>query len=191
VDPAKQREALQFLATGLFSADSFRFKPELLSSLSVDYYEWDRGGPADIAGAVARVQLAALDRLMHPATANRLLDLPAYVPEAQRSGMISLNEVYETLQRAVWSELASGAEIDRIRRNLQREHLKRLQSLLTRGAPGMPADALSLVRYNATQLEKQLRAAAARGSRSVETRAHLAESLDALSEALRAKMQRS
>lgn len=191
VDPRKQREALQFLASGLFSADSFRFKPELLSSLTVDYFEWDRGGPADIAGSVARVQNAALDRLMHPGTANRLLDLPAYVPEAQRKDMISLHEVYETLQKAVWSELASGAEIDRLRRNLQREHLKRLQALLTRGGAGMPADAMSLVRYNATLLEKQLRTAVARGGRSVETRAHLAESLDALSEALRARMQRS
>ena len=191
VDPAKQREALRFLASGLFSADSFRFKPELLSSLTVDYNEWDRGGPADIAGAAARVQLAALDRLMSAGTARRLLDLPSYVPAAQRKNLISLNEVYETVQRAIWSELATGAEIDRVRRNLQREHIKRLQALLTRGSPTMPPDALSLLRYNATRLEAQLRTSAGKGGRSVETRAHLAESLGALGEALRARMQRS
>ena len=191
VDPAKQREALRFLASGLFSADSFRFKPELLSSLTVDYNEWDRGGPADIAGAAARVQLAALDRLMSAGTARRLLDLPSYVPAAQRKNLISLNEVYETVQRAIWSELATGAEIDRVRRNLQREHIKRLQALLTRGSSTMPPDALSLLRYNATRLEAQLRTSAGKGGRSVETRAHLAESLGALGEALRARMQRS
>jgi hypothetical protein len=191
VDPAKQREALQFLASGLFSAGSFRFKPELLSSLTVDYNEWDRGGPPDITAATARVQMAALDRLMSPGTARRLLDLPAYVPEGKRKNLISLNEVYETVQRSIWSELATGAEIDRLRRNLQREHIKRLQTLLTRGSAAMPPDALSLLRYNATRLESQLRAASGKSSRSVETRAHLAESLGALGEALRARMQRS
>ncbi|MBI5276559.1 MAG: zinc-dependent metalloprotease [Burkholderiales bacterium] len=191
VEPAKQREALQFLASGIFSADSFRFKPELLASLSVDYQEWERQGPADITTAVARVQLPALDRLMNPSTASRLLDLPSYVPASERKGIISLNEVYETVQRAVWSELASGGEIDRLRRNLQREHLKRLSALLTKGSAAMPADALSLVRYNATRLEQQLRAAVARpGNRSVESRAHLEESLGILKESLRATMQR-
>lgn len=189
VDPAKQREALRFLASGVFSADSFRFKPELLTSLTVDYNEWDRGGPADIAGAVARVQLPALDRLMSAGTASRLLDLPSYVPQSRRKGLISLNEVYETVQGAVWSELASGGEIDRVRRNLQREHLKRLQAVLTRGS-SLPADAVSLLRHNAIKLETELKSAVARGGRSVDTRAHLEESLATLTEALHAKMQR-
>ena len=190
VEPKKQREALDFLAAGIFSADSFRFPPQLLASLTVDYREWDRGGPPDIASAVARVQYAALNRLMSPGTASRLLDLPAFVPATQQKGLISLNEVYETLQRSIWSELAAGSEIDRLRRNLQREHVRRLQAALTRGVPGMPADAMSLLRYNATKLEAQLRTAVARNQGSVETRAHLVESLGMLTEALRAKMQR-
>ena len=105
--------------------------------------------------------------------------------------MISLNEVYSTLQLSVWSELKSGREIDRMRRNLQREHLKRVQSLLTKGSATLPADALSLVRFNATQLHSDLRTASGRGSLSVETRAHLAESLNSLGEALKATMSRT
>jgi len=89
----------------------------------------------------------------------------------------------------VWSELASGGDIDRIRRNLQREHVRRLQAVLTRGS-ALPPDAVSLIRYNAVQLEAQLRIAVAKNQGSVETRAHLAESLGILSEALHAKMQR-
>jgi hypothetical protein len=191
VEPAKQREALQFLATGLFSADSFRFKPEFLGSLTVDYQEWDRP-QVDLPGAVAQVQLVALDRLLAAPTARRLLDLPGYVPENQRKGLISLNEVYGTLSAAVWSELKSGSDIDRLRRNLQREHLRRLQNLLTRSVPGLPADALSLQRLHATQLQADLRTALGKSDKlSVETRAHLAESLGLLTEALRATMQRS
>ncbi len=191
VDPAKQREALQFLASGLFSESSFKFSPGLFSGLAVDYNEWDRGGLVNLSGTVARIQLTALDRVLSANTANRLLDLPSYVPEPQRKGVISLNEVYSTLQQSVWSELKSGREIDRMRRNLQREHLKRVQTLLTKGSAAMPADALSLVRFNATQLQSDLRAASSRSSLSVETRAHLAESLGSLSEALKATMSRS
>jgi hypothetical protein len=191
VEPAKQREALQFLASGLFSADSFRFQPEFLGSLTLDFQEWERR-PVDIPGAVARVQLAALNRLLAAPTAQRLLDLPAYVPEGQRKGLISLHEVYGTLQSAVWSELKTGRDIDRLRRNLQREHLKRVQALLTRPAPQLPPDALSLTRLHATQLQADLRAALNRaGAATPETRAHLADSLGLLTEALRATMQRS
>ena len=137
------------------------------------------------------MQLGALDRLLSAPTAKRLLELPAYVPEAQRKASITLSEVYATVQGSVWSELKSGAEIDRLRRNLQREHLKRVVSLLTRGAPTLPADALSLVRWHANALASDLRAAQAKGGTSIETRAHLADSLSALNEALRATMSRT
>ena len=191
VDPVKQREALQFLASGLFSATSFRFRPEFLSGLTVDYNEWDRGGPVNLRAVVLRAQTAAMDRLLSGNTAQRLLDLPNYLTPAQRRSMISLSEVYQTLQNSIWSELSGPAEIDVLRRGLQREHLKRLQTVLTKGSAALPSDALSLARLHATRLQQSLRSALARGGRSVETRAHLAESLGILTESLRATMQRS
>jgi hypothetical protein len=196
VDPAKQREALQLMAKGFFSSGSFNFKPEFLTTLSPDYNEWNRGGPLSVADVVIQVQVAALDRLLSPGTASRLLDLPLYVKESERKGIISLKEVYATLQDAIWSELhAEGGnravEVDRLRRNLQREHLKRMQALLTRGSGALPPDALSLVRYHATQLRNDLWRAASQRNLSVESRAHLQESLTTLEEALRASMTRS
>jgi hypothetical protein len=191
VEPGKQRDALRFLATGLFTADSFRFKPQFLASLSPDYNEWNRGGPVSIPAAVLQLQTTALDRLLSPGTAARLLDLPLYVPAEKRRGLISLNEVYATVQGAVWSELKSGKEIDRLRRNLQREHLKRMQTLLTRGSPALPADALSLMRLNAVELQGELKRAVERPGLSIESRAHLRDGLSALTEALRASMQRN
>jgi hypothetical protein len=198
VDPAKQREALQFLAKGLFNADSFRFKPQFLAGLSPDYNEWERAGPVSVPAAVLQMQTVALDKLLNAGTASRLLDLPLYVSAASGTAkagdgraLISLSEVYTTVQDAIWSELKSGAEIDRLRRNLQREHLKRLQALLTRGSPTLPADALSLARLNASALQAQLRRAGANPRLSVESRAHLQDSLALLTEALRASMTRS
>ncbi len=191
VEPAKQREALQFLAKGLFNADSFRFKPQFLASLSPDYNEWERAGPVNISASVLQVQTAALDRLLSPGTAARLLDLPLYVEPDKARDIISLPEVYLTLQNAVWSELKTGAEIDRLRRNLQREHLKRLQALLTRGSPALPPDALSLARLHANELLADLKRVANSSKLSIESRAHVQDSLALLTEALRASMQRS
>ncbi len=191
VEPAKQRDALQFLAKGLFNTESFRFKPQFLASLAPDYNEWERGGPVNIPAAVLQVQIAALDRLLSPGTAQRLLDLPLYVDGAQARDLISLPEVYGTLQNSIWSELKAGGDIDRLRRNLQREHLRRVQSLLVRGSPGLPPDALSLARLHATELQADLKRASANPKLSIESRAHLQDSLALLTEALRASMQRS
>ena len=191
VDPVKQREALRFLATGIFSADSFRFKPEFMTTITTDYVEFNRAGFVNIPAAVARVQLGALDRLLQAQTAIRLMELPNYVPASQRKGLITIGEVYGTLQNSIWSELKSGAEIDPLRRNLQREYLRRLQANLTRGgaASGQFADAYAVLRLHAVQLQSDLRAAQGKGS--METRAHLAESLDMLSSVLKATMTRT
>jgi hypothetical protein len=190
VDPAKQREALRFLGREVFSVDSFRFRPEFLASLSPDYNEWERSGPVSIPAIVLQLQSQALDRLMSAGTAQRVLELPLMAPAAQARDLLSLSEVYETLNKAVWSELPAGQEIDRMRRNLQREHLRRVQGLLTRGSPTLPPDALSLVRMHASTLKADLERAVKAGKGSVETRAHLMDSLAGLTEALRATMVR-
>jgi hypothetical protein len=191
VAPDEQRRALRFLADGLFSVDSFQFRPEFLAGVSMDFIEWERPGPVSIPQRVMALQTQALDALLSARTAQQLLDLPAYLAPAERRGAISLNEVYATVGDAVWSELRSGREIDPMRRNLQREHLKRVQQVLTRGGAGLPADAVSLTRLHATELQGRLRTALNRGRLSVENRAHLQESLSLLSEALRATMSRS
>jgi hypothetical protein len=192
VDPAQQRRALDFLTKGLFSADSFRFAPQFIANLAPDYVEWSDRAPLSISTAVLRVQATALDRLMSPGTASRLLDLPLYLGSTTtKPPLISLAEVYGTVQGAIWSELKSGAQIDPLRRNLQREHLRRVQAALVRSATPLPADAMSLLRLHAGRLQADLRTAAARPRLSIETQAHLQDSLTGLSEALRASMQRS
>ncbi|WP_298830277.1 zinc-dependent metalloprotease [uncultured Piscinibacter sp.] len=191
VEPAKQREALRFLASGLFSADSFRFEPAFLANLTPDYREWERPALVSIPTAVLQLQTQALDRLLSQGTASRLLDLPLYVAEQERRDLISLNEVYGTLQRAVWSELKQGGDIDRLRRNLQREHLRRVHGLLVKVNVPLPGDAQNLLRLNATALRDEMRQALARRSWGVESRAHLQESLALLDQALNASMLRS
>jgi hypothetical protein len=193
VDAALQREALRFIASGLLSSNAFKFSPEFLATQTLDYNEWERGLPLSIPDSVSTLQGRVLDRLMSPNTARRLIEQGSYLPESQRKGAVSLSEVYGTLQQAIFSELKTGAEIDRMRRSLQREYLKRLQAQLNRSANGATvyADAFSMARYHASQLAGELRVASAKPGLSVETRAHLAESLDLLNGMLKATMTRT
>lgn len=192
VDPARQRQALALLTDTLFDVDSFRFRPEFLASLPPDFAEFGpgRGGPVSVPAAVLRLQTGVLDRLFDPGVAQRLLELPLFLDAAGRRGAFSLHELYGTLQGAVWRELRIGGDIERLRRDLQREHLRRVQAVLTRPV-GLPADALSLLRLQAVALQRELRRAAARpAGRSVEARAHLADSLAQLDAALAATLLR-
>ena len=50
-------------------------------------------------------------------------------------------ELYGTLQKAIWSELTSGASISMMRRNLQREHVRLLSEAVARASSRTPADA--------------------------------------------------
>jgi hypothetical protein len=134
------------------------------------------------------LQRASLDRLMADGVAARVLDAPSKMAQPQQA--LPLSELYDTLQNAIWSELQSGADIDPMRRNLQREHLRRIVNALIKPAATTPADAKSLMRANAQQLQQQIRAAVAKPATKV-TRAHLSESLDLLTEALKAPLQRA
>ncbi|MBX3637257.1 MAG: zinc-dependent metalloprotease [Rubrivivax sp.] len=191
VDPAQQRRALELLGRSLFSVDSFRVAPEFLARVGTDFVDWNRDGAPDVPGTVLALQRQALDGLLDPGVAQRLLDLPNFLPVDQRRGVLSLDELYGTLRTLVWRELRPGTrEIDPMRRSLQREHLRRLQATLTRPGPALPADALSLQRRHANALQGELRTALARSGWSAVDRAHLEDAQALLTEALRATMQR-
>jgi hypothetical protein len=189
---AKQREALQLVTDGIFKVDSFKFKPEFVSRLSIDHFDrWGpgRGNPdVSIANSVLNLQRGTLDILYADAVAQRLLDSQDKV--AKPADAMKLSEVYDTLQNAIWSELRTGGDITTMRRNLQREHIKRIGNALTRPATNSPADVRSLMRDGAVQLQGQIRAAMAKPM-SKEAKAHLGESLNTLTEALKASLQRA
>ncbi len=189
---AKQREALQLVTDGLFKVDSFKFKPEFVSRLAIDHFERGRGGSFNpdisIANSVINLQRGVMDILYADGVAQRLLDSEDKL--AKPADAMKLSEVYDTLQNAIWAELRTGGDITTMRRNLQREHIKRLSNALIKPSNTAPADARSLMREEATQLQGQIRAAMGKPM-SKEARAHLGESLNTLSEALKAPMQRA
>ena len=190
IAPERQREALRLVTDGLFKVDSFRFKPEFLTRVAADPFEAGVGERASftLASRVLGVQTQVLDRLMSDAVAARVLE-SGFKMENGKKGL-TLSELYDSLQGSIWSDLKGTGDIPLMRRNLQREHVRRVAWMLTRTNPGTPADARALQRENARSLVAKLAVAEKRPGLSREARAHLAESRDTLSEALKAPMQR-
>jgi hypothetical protein len=178
----------------VLSIDGLAVTPALQRRLAPDFD--DRGEnpglPTDypVPQRLLDLQRAVLNQLMSDAVAARILDS---VGKADRpEAAFQLSELYARLNRDVWTELARGGPINATRRELQRDHVNRLASALLRPSPQARADARSLIRMQALQLQGQLdKALKRREPLDAETRAHLQDSADTLSQALSAKMLRA
>ncbi len=193
VDPARQREALQLLTREVLSGDSFRFDPQFMRRLGIDQFDRFDGGTLrgpdfSLSQAVLRLQRAALDALMSESLAQRLADAEPKVDDPRR--LLSYAEVQATLTDAVWSELAAGRDIGSLRRNVQREHLRRLAAALLRPTPAAATDVRPAHRAEALRLQAKIARASGKASLNAATRAHLDESLATLREALAAPLTR-
>jgi len=198
VPAARQREALNFVVNELFTSNSFKFEPKIMSRLGID--QLDRTSARSqsstdfsLAQSVLGVQRGALDALMSESMASRMADAEHKVDNP--NALMSYADVQVRLSTAIWSELrdrkAAARDVDSLRRNLQREHLKRLAAGLLRPiAASGNADAPAVNRMVARQIESDLRVALAAGGWSGMARAHLEDSLALISEALRAPLNK-
>jgi hypothetical protein len=197
ISPQRQRDALNLLATGVFAFDSFRFKPEFMQRLTQDYLDRDdafdvglsvSGIDYSLPTQVLAIQRSVLNQLMSEAVAQRILDSQAKLPRSDQA--FRLLELYGGLHRAIFSELKTGHDIDLFRRNLQREYVNKVATALVRPSGSMPADARSQLRAEARLLRGEVAAAQTKSGYSPEARAHLAETLSTLDEALKAPLHR-
>ncbi len=142
---------------------------------------------------VLTVQRDVLNRLMSPVVARRVVENGGRSAgqRGKQAEPFTLSELYGTVQRSIWEEARVGAESDVMRRNLQREHLRRLTSGLLGSSGSYPADARALMRRDARQLRDWLASASNKRGLSAETRAHYAEASETLTEALKAPMMRT
>jgi uncharacterized protein DUF4953/uncharacterized protein DUF5117 len=192
----RQREALKQITDGLLSVDSFRLRPDFVRRLTVNQFDRFRDNAdasvinpdISLTGRMLSVQRAVLDQLMSDAVATRIEE-GAY-RHTQPDHGFRLSELYDTLQNAIWSELKTGRDISAFRRNLQREHLRRVAATLLRPSLSVQADARALQRENAKRLLALIKAAKTKPTLSKEARAHLAECENTLDEALKAPLLR-
>ncbi len=197
VSAADQRDALDVISRGLLAADSFIVSPALQRRLAPDFQE--RGESLEFGSSsvstefsppqrVLAVQRALLNHLMSDAVAMRILDNQG---AARGSESFQLSELYTRLDRDIWSELRGGSDIPAARRELQREHLNRLASLLLRPATGGRADARGLVRAEASDLLVRIKKSEGRSTLSADARAHLKDCNETLTQALSARLVRA
>ena len=199
VPAARQRAALDVLASGVLSANGLTVSPGLQRRLAPDFLE-RADALAEGSGAVATdytpgqilldLQKALIGQLMSDGVAVRLLDAESKAGGPDAS--LRLGELYGRIQRELWSELAAPrVDIPAMRRELQRDQVNRLANLLV--APGRlsRADARSLVRALAVDLQARIAVASKRPDLSEEARAHLRDCAESLHEALSARLTRS
>ena len=219
VTPAKQREALKFLQDHIFAEKSFAFPPELLRKLAVD--RWSHWG-ADTSSTdfpvydrVLSIQRTAMNQLLGAKALTRVQNNALKTPTADKP--LTMAEVFRGVTDGVWSDLPKGDEAkalasSTIRRNLQREHLKKLGTLVLGaksggglsfdeiismlmdgggGGSSVPADAKSLARAHLKEVAKRIDTAlkAKPADADETTVAHLEECKERIAKVLAASMQ--
>ena len=142
VPAAQQRAAIEFVVATAFPDSAFGLTTDLLQRMTTD--KWLDGGSRQavsdydwpIHDRVAAVQSSALTMLLNPTTLRRVYDNEFRIPADQDT--LTLPELLDTVSAAIWSELdqevmaevsARKPAISSLRRNLQREQVKRLVDL--------------------------------------------------------------
>ncbi len=197
-----QREALDLMVRAALAPDGLRITPALQRRLAPDYLDRaeSAGGPTDFAvpQRLLDLQRAVLAYLMSDGLAARVLDSAAKVDQAESA--FRLTEIYQRLADDVWSELQQGGDISAPRRELQRDYVNRLAFALVRPSPAARTDARGYARVQARTLLARLEVAQRQAEKpirrgtplptDVQTRAHLADTIDTLKQSLAASIQR-
>jgi len=216
VTAAKQRAALKFLQEHIFTDKTFQFPPELLRRLAVERWtHWgSRPGSADfpLYDRILGIQSVALRQLLSPDVLDRIQNNRLKADKGEQPLLIA--EVFRSLTDGIWCDLPNGVSKDEkrtlassvIRRNLQREHVKKLSTLVLGekdngdgelmfffGGAGSsaPPDARSLSRSHLCEIGKRIQLALNDKHATVDetTRAHLEECHERISKVLSASMQ--
>ncbi|MDG3005643.1 zinc-dependent metalloprotease [Paludisphaera mucosa] len=227
IDPVpgeKQRECLKFITEHVLTDKDFTFSPTVMRRLGNErWMHWGNeglfSGPnADISvyERILGIQRIVLGHCLSGDTLARLQNQELQANPG--SSPLRIDEVFRALTDGVWADLDKLPTKDEkdpkpglstIRRNLQREHLRRLGTLVIgqagggglgdgggfvvfvgRGVTSVPADARSLARFHlkdvAARITKELDAKGAQLDDT--TRAHLEESKEKIAKILEARI---
>ncbi len=216
----KQREAIKFLSEHILSDRPFQFPPALLRKLAAD--RWLHWGNEGVFGSVEYplhdrilgIQRVVLGQVYDAGVLSRMQNNALKVDRDEKP--VTIAEVFRGVTDAVWSDLKEARKVkdgkDKklvssvIRRNLQREQLKNLFTLvLGEGKDSMdlggfvfffrrppaPPDARSLARMHLRDIGRRIDAVLADMQVQVDDtcRAHLEECQERIAKVLGASMQ--
>ncbi|MCH8053243.1 MAG: zinc-dependent metalloprotease, partial [Planctomycetes bacterium] len=201
VPAAKQREAMEFVSSKIFSGDLFEFSPELLTKLAPGRWghwgsnDFDRYLEFNLHDRIEMIMRMALLPLFNPFTITRLHDMELmYEPDEEP---YTLAEHIRSLTMAVWGNVGKSTTkaysdsdpfISSVRRGLQRAFTDQLEGYLL-SPPGrlVPADANALIRMTSEQLYDQLAKMSDNQNLDDASRAHLLDVQRRLRKALDAE----
>jgi hypothetical protein len=213
----KQRECLKFLTAEILGDKSFQFSPALLRRLGTERWShWGSNGdgPVDypVLQRVLDIQKIVLGHCLAGDTLSRLQNQELQADPG--TNPLRIEEVFRALTEGVWSDLTLPADapekklaLSAIRRNLQREYLRRLSGIAL-GSTGrrpigdaflfvsfdgngdMPADARALARLHLKQIRERLEKALGEDGLAIDdtTRAHLEDCREKIAKVLDAPL---
>ncbi len=222
VQADKQREALKFLQEHVLSEKHFQFSPRLLRHLGADRWshwgnEMTAMGSVDfpLHERILNIQRIVLQKVFDPSVLSRIQNNAEKSDKEEKP--LTIAEVFRSVTDGIWNN-GVAADKDKaegkqrvsssvIRRNLQREHLKNLFSLVlgerqqsdsffsimiffgNRGS--VPPDARSLARMHLRDIRKKIEETLENKQVAVDdtTRAHLEECRERIAKVLNASMQ--
>jgi hypothetical protein len=222
VQADKQREALKFLQEHILSEKHFQFSPQLLRRLGADrWLHW--GNEMSMFGSVdyplhqriLNIQRIVLDQVFDPSVLSRIQNNAQKADKDEKP--LTIAEVFRGVTDGIWNE---GVATDKgrkggkrhisssvIRRNLQREHLKNLFTLVLGerqpnnvfygyvtffgNRSSVPPDARSLARLHLRDIRKRIEETLDGKQVAVDdtARAHLEECRERIVKVLSASMQ--
>jgi Met-zincin/Domain of unknown function (DUF5117)/Domain of unknown function (DUF5118) len=217
---AKQRECLKFLTDAILSDKAFQFSPALLRRLGTE--RWMHWGSNSFAGP--GVDISVLERILgiqkivlgHALGAQTLARIENQQLQANpNTDPLRIDEVFRSLTDGIWSDLdklPAGKDdkfaLSTIRRNLQREYLRRLGGMvlgnngstygdsisyvvfIRGGSSAMPADARALARLHLKEIASRINKVLETTTLKIDdtSRAHLEESRHRISKVLEANL---
>jgi Met-zincin/Domain of unknown function (DUF5117) len=204
VSAAEQKAALKFVIENTFDDKAFGLNTDLLRHMTVDkwmdgnnYIQLLRTDSAwPVHDKIMGIQASVLTMLMKPTTLRRVYDNEFRVAENQDA--LTLPDLMASIRNSIWSELdkkpsgkntARKPMISSLRRNLQREHLKRLIDLTMPNAvnneSGKPIG--NLARQELRIIKAKAEAALKRGGLDPYSLAHVTEVKEQAEKALDAR----
>ncbi len=219
VDGKRQREALEFLTEKILSDKAFHFSPKTLRRLTREnWFHWgshsyfssgDVGYP--LHDHILGIQRIVLNHCFQSSVLRRLQNQRLLV---EGDDLLAIAEVFRTLSDSIWSELdvekdnlPEEFEISPIRRNLQREHIRKLSKILvgqrrnpfydfysyalfSGSSSSYPADARSLARLHLQELSEKISKVLELEDLKIKdaNRAHLQEAHEQIKKVLNARI---
>ncbi len=201
VEAEKQREAMKLLEEQIFNDKPFSFPPDLYNHLASS--RWNHWGMEDrdrvdypVHEVISMWQDRVLNQLLSSLTLERLHDAELKVPSDKDA--FTTAELLERLTKVIFSELDSVQKgeftvrkpaITSMRRNLQRNYLKRLSNLVL-GSSSAPQDCQTLAFAQLQELHQRIKQAQERKELKLDayTKAHLGESSSRIEKVLAAHL---